>query len=324
MTVLIIASNLDRSVDRVVVALGERDVPVFRMDCAEFPQKIRLSADLSGGRWSGHLATVARRVELEDVRSVWYRSPTQFLFAEGMSDAERLHAEREARIGLGGVVVSLPGQVNHPHRVAAATKPVQLIAASKSGMNVLSTRITNCGGSAREFASNEPDQVVTKLFVNGITENCRPMVGHTHLVTVEDLADTRGIETTAHQFQRFVRKRYDLRVVAIGSVMFAVAIYPLSPAARIDFRSDYRSLRHESVELSAELKVCVRKLMSQLGLAFGCLDFVVDHDGVAHFLEVNPTGQYGWLESEAGIPVTSTLATLLSATNTPQVDSENV
>lgn len=45
---------------------------------------------------------------------------------------------------------------------------------------------------------------------------------------------------------------------------------------------------------------------------FGCLDFVVDQFGVHHFLEINPTGQFGWLEAIVGVPITEALAELLA------------
>lgn len=316
MTVLIVAQELDRTVDGVVAALADRAVPVFRMDCSWFPQRLELNAELVGGQWRGYLAASDRRVDLEDVRAVWYRSPSQFSFPAGMSEPERMHAEREARIGLGGVLMSLPGQVNHPHRVAAATKPWQLAVAGKCGLPVPRTRIVNRAEAVQDFVAAAPGDVICKLFVNGLTEQGRSMVGHTHMVSQSDVADLRGISTTAHQLQHFVHKTSDLRVVVIGKDAFGVAIHPLSEAARVDFRSDYRALRHERVEISAALESDIHALMERLGLVFGCIDFSVDFTGSAHFLEVNPTGQFGWLEGTTGVPITDTLADFLARSPT--------
>ncbi len=313
MTVLVLAQELDRAVDGVVSALADLDVPVFRADCSWFPQRLTLDAELDDGRWRGYLATAHRRLELADVRSIWYHSPSPFVFPAGMSQAEQRHAEQEARIGLGGVLTSLPVlQVNHPHRVAAATKPWQLTVAAACGLPVPGTRIVNRAEAAREFVAGAGGEVVSKLFANRVDEEGRAKVGHTHLLTAADLADLRGIDTTAHVLQRFVDKHYDLRVVAAGERLFPVAMYPNSAAARIDFRSDYRALRHEVVELPPAVAAGVRALMAELGLVFGCLDFVVDHSGVHHYLEVNPGGVYGWLEALAGVPITEVLAELLA------------
>lgn len=179
MTVLVVSQELDRTADAVVAALSDREVPVFRMDCSWFPQRLALDAELRAGQWYGHLMTDDRCVDLGEVCAVWYRTPSQFVFPIGMSEAEHQHAEREARIGLGGVLMSLPMQVNHPHRVAAATKPWQLMVAAACGLSVPTTRIVNRASAARDFVSTAPGEVVRKLFVNGLVERGRSMVGHT-------------------------------------------------------------------------------------------------------------------------------------------------
>jgi hypothetical protein len=69
-TVLILGRDLDPSADRLVEALGERDVPVFRTDLAAFPQALTLDARLGPGGWDGVLATPHREVRLREIRSV--------------------------------------------------------------------------------------------------------------------------------------------------------------------------------------------------------------------------------------------------------------
>ena len=101
MTVVIFAQDHDAPVDQVVLALAELDVPVFRADLSWFPRKLAVEARFDGGRWSGVLSTPSRSVNLGDIRSVWYRNPCAFGFPDGMSDVERAHAHREARLGWG-------------------------------------------------------------------------------------------------------------------------------------------------------------------------------------------------------------------------------
>lgn len=109
----------------------------------------------------------------------------------------------------------------------------------------------NRAEAVREFVAATSGEVVSKLFVNGLVEQGQSQVGHTRLLSAADLADLRGVDATAHQLQQLVNKRCDVRVVVVGERIFPVAIYPTSEAARIDFRSDYRALRHEETELPA-------------------------------------------------------------------------
>jgi hypothetical protein len=125
MTVLILAAEFDVTADQMVLALLDREVPICRVDTAWFPAHLHIEARLRGDRWRGQLRTPGHDIELDGLRSIWYRSPTTYQFPPELSDAERQHAFLEAKYGLGGVLSSLPVLwVNHPARVAAASKPV--------------------------------------------------------------------------------------------------------------------------------------------------------------------------------------------------------
>jgi len=158
MTVLILAGEFDVSADQMVLALREPGVPVCRVDTAWFPLQLSIDAELREGRWQGHLRTPGRDVELEGLRSIWYRSPTTFQFSSELSGAESHHAFLEAKYGLGGILSSLPVLwVNHPARAAAASKPVQLATAARCGLTVPGTLITNELGAVRRFAAQRSD-----------------------------------------------------------------------------------------------------------------------------------------------------------------------
>ncbi len=75
---MILARDLNLSADRLVQALGEREVPVFRTDLATFPRELTLDARLGPSGWDGVLATEHRELRLTDIRSVWYRHPSHF------------------------------------------------------------------------------------------------------------------------------------------------------------------------------------------------------------------------------------------------------
>ena len=48
-----------------------------------------------------------------------------------------------------------------------------------------------------------------------------------------------------------------------------------------------------------------------LGPVYGALDFVITQSGERVLLEINPTGQYGFVENATGVPLTAQLADLL-------------
>jgi glutathione synthase/RimK-type ligase-like ATP-grasp enzyme len=65
--------------------------------------------------------------------------------------------------------------------------------------------------------------------------------------------------------------------------------------------------------LPAAVEQATRRLMQRLGLYFGAADFLVDADDRHIFLELNPAGEWGWLQRDLGFPIAEAIAeTLLS------------
>ncbi|RKT85588.1 ATP-grasp ribosomal peptide maturase, SAV_5884 family [Saccharopolyspora antimicrobica] len=316
MTVVIFADEADAPVDAVVRTLTRRGVPVFRADTSWFPDRLVLDAELRASRWVGSLTTEHRSVALEDIRSIWYCSPTPFRFPPGMAPQWRTHAAREAKFGFGGVLSALPVLwVNHPNRAADAMyKPLQLVTAAACGLTVPDTLVTNAPTAVRRFAETVETGVVQKSFAaNILTEDDKLKIAFTRRLDEAALADLDGIGLTAHQIQQWVDKDYEARVVVVGERVFTIAIHAHSPAARVDWRADFDALRYEWIPTPAEVRRGVRAYMDALGLAYAAFDFSVNRAGCWVFLESNGAGRYGWLENQTGAPITEALADLLQA-----------
>ncbi|MGH3468425.1 MAG: ATP-grasp ribosomal peptide maturase [Thermocrispum sp.] len=312
MSVLVLADDYDPSADAMVRSLHDRDAVVHRVNTAWFPGQLSMSAELAGGRWSGCLRTPYRTIELDGITAVWVRSPKAFNFPAEMSAAERGFANLEAKYGFGGVLTSLPALwVNQPARAAGANfKPVQLTTAARCGLTVADTVITNDPQAVREFAAG--GRTVSKVLgANTIVEDGGRKLGYTRVLDAADLDDLRGVDTTTHLFQRWAPKMHEARVIVVGDQLTAVAIHAGSAAGYVDWRIDYDSLRYDLIEPPESVAAAIRAVMAELGLVYGAFDFVCGSDGWT-FLEVNPGGQFGWLEDATGAPITGQLADLLA------------
>src|SRR5699024_10681322 len=269
-----------------------------------FPQHMSVAARFHQGRWQGTLTTPQHHVDLEGVRSVWYRAPSKFALP-AMSPAHRHHAHTEAKLGLGGVLLSLPAAwLNPPGAHAdAGYKPLQLAAAARSGLTVVDTIITNSAHTVRSFTEQAgANGVVTKMLgaPTLVDDHGQRRVAFTDHVTQDTLGDLAGIESTAHQFQHWVPKAAEARVIVVGQRLFAATIHAHSPEGTLDWRRDYDGLSYDTVDPPEGVQQGVHALMATLGLVYGALDFVITPDGQWVFLEINPGGQYGWLEQHAG------------------------
>lgn len=319
--ILVLAEESDRTADGVILGLTERGEAVVRLDLSWFPQRLALDAEFRTGRWQGVLRTEHHEVDLAAIRSVWVRSPTSFRLPDGLTPVEADYSRREAKLGLGGVLLALPGVlwVNRPDLAARAVyKPLQYSVAARMGLTVPPTIVTNCAPAVLRFARSAPVGVVQKpLSTNLIFEDGQYKMGYTHLLTDADLADLRGVDTTAHHLQEWVPKVTECRAVVVGEDIFCVAIHANSEQAYVDYRADFKANSYEQIELPEPTLQSMRLFMAELGLVYGAFDLVLGppHDGSDHdvsFLECNPGGQYQFLEIMAGVPITQSLIDVLA------------
>ncbi|MFF1817684.1 ATP-grasp ribosomal peptide maturase [Kribbella sp. NPDC058245] len=301
----------DPTADLVIEELNERDVPVVRFDSSDFPTSLGISADINGLRgWRGWLRTPSRLADLTAVRSLYFRRPNDFDFSRLDPQAARF-AAAQARFGLGGLLADLPGclYVNHPNAIADAEyKPVQLSAAAAAGLRVPPTIITNDPAEALAFARGVGRIIYKPLYIG-----MHDLDGEPASIWVKEVSPTEldeSIAGTMHLFQARCDKVADLRVTVMGDQVFCVKILTENPDL-LDWRYDYDQLSYSVVEPPAGLIDGMRAYMKRFDLVFGCFDFAVPREGAPVFLECNPNGQWGWLEDETGLPMTSALADLL-------------
>ncbi|GIG63695.1 ATP-grasp ribosomal peptide maturase [Longispora fulva] len=310
MTILIISARGDWSAEVVADQLAARGVDCIRIDPGEFPRDARLAARLGAG-WSGTFTgNGGPRLALEDVTAVYYRRPSDFTMPDGMSGPELGFARSQARVGVGGVLASLPVKwINHPGALADVEyKPRQLAAAADVGFIVPPTLITNDAAAVREFAEATGDLVVKPLADPIVAEAGDYTPVWTRRVTAADLVDLAGVETTAHLFQAWVPKAFEVRLTVVGRRLFPAAIHAGSDAARVDWRADYDSLTYETIACPAPVVASVARFQQRFGLIYGAYDFVVTPDARWVFLECNGGGQFGWLTEELDLPIPAAIA----------------
>jgi len=74
---------------------------------------------------------------------------------------------------------------------------------------------------ARTFYETCQGQVVLKAVSRGAIEGEKRRFIYTSQVQPEHLAALEGVRVTAHLFQEYLPKRFDLRVVVIGRISFS-------------------------------------------------------------------------------------------------------
>lgn len=300
-TVLVLTDHEDHTSDLVVAALRDRDVRVMRLDPGSGP--VHLDAVLTVDGWRGVVADGHRAARLEDIVGVLWRWPTPPAGHPGIPDpGRRKWAAREDTLGLYGVLKALPVRwVNHPDRAAAAnSKPGQLVTASACGLPVPRTLITGSGQAVRAWAAEHGDVLYKAFHAQGADQDAMVTASR---VSRADLPDELG---AVSMFQQVIRGD-NVRLTMVGLSPYAVAI---SGTDELDWRPVQDKLTYTPTDVPSDVLDAIRKFMGRLGLEYGAFDFIVTGNGWL-FLEINPTGMYGWIEIRTGLPISAAIAARL-------------
>jgi glutathione synthase/RimK-type ligase-like ATP-grasp enzyme len=301
---LILTQPHDVTADVIFNKMTDDGLPVVRFDTGTFPQRARLTVRWQDGVSRAVLDTGDGLVDLDTLRSVWYRRPAEFSFSAGMEDDTVPFARAEARQGLSGALLTSGARWMNwpPAESVAGFKLVQLQYATRLGLLTPETLVTNEPDEAREFldAENSGQETIYKRLSNQLlyTEDGRLTSFQTEKIDAEARKRLEHVAVTPCLFQRYVPKAYEIRATVVGAQVFAASVQSQdSDAGAVDWRMDTQLSWH-GYELPATVERQLRDLVAGLGLLFGAIDLIRRPDGEYVFLEVNPSGQWAWFDPE--------------------------
>ena len=319
MTVLIITHSQDNeSIPLVIKAIEEQGGKAFRFDTDRFPTELRLDVHYGKGTERLILTFEQEKLDLREVAAVWYRRIWIGGRIPTTMDAQLREASiKESRATVQGMIASLKGFHLDPvpNIRRADNKQLQLQVAQELGLDTPRTLITNNPQAVREFAKECEEGMITKMLSSfAIYEEGKEKVVFTNPVAPEDLENLEGLRFCPMTFQEKVPKALELRTIIVGKRVFTASIdSQSSEGARNDWRRRGVALLEawKPYNLPQAVEEKLLKLMEHFGLNYGALDLILTPDGRHVFLEVNPVGEFFWLERCPGLPISKAIADIL-------------
>ena len=113
----------------------------------------------------------------------------------------------------------------------------------------------------------------------------------------ENILTEENINTVPLLAQYALKDKIDLRVTVIGDEIFAVRILSHGSGIPGDWRLIPKAdLEYEDIALTEDISQSCFLLTRRLGLSFAAIDLIETTQGI-FFIEVNPTGEWGWLST---------------------------
>jgi hypothetical protein len=303
--VLIVAPEDDVHALAVKHELEHLGRDVLVVDAAAVPDATPISFVVPSGcaaprlKLGGHV--------LDPVSGVWWRRPTPHRINELITSPDVEHYCRQAsRATFLGGLRSVCANVVNPLETweRARLKPFQLACAAECGLTVPETIVSNDPHAVRAFTERVKRTVVKTVAAWDYD------LRETRLLEPDDLTRLDSVRFAPDMFQEFVEGTYDLRVTVVGSAVFAAAVAFRNDRSAVDGRFEFAPLT--PVELEEELAHRLLRLHAMLGLVYGAYDLRRTAAGDAVFFEVNPEGQFLFVEIQTGQPIARAVASVLA------------
>lgn len=319
---LILSEPNDAHIPFLLPKLEARRAEYLWFDPGNFPAEAQISLGFNtSGLCEHRLQHQGRTVDLSRVTAVWWRRPSPVTAGAGVQDPkQRDFVERVSQRFLNGLweLLDCPWLPGKPSAERVAdNKLVQLAVAARLGFTVPQTLVTNNPGDFLDFYNEHHSSIINKSLINlnlAVGEaGDEHSVLYTRTVRRRDVVNYQSVRHSPVIFQTYVPKNLELRVTVVGTRVFAAGIDSQgSRSTRHDWRHyDDLEVRYGAYTLPSEIEQRCVRLVAELGLTYGAIDLIRTPTGEYIFLEINPNGQWGFIETLTGLPIADAIADFL-------------
>jgi glutathione synthase/RimK-type ligase-like ATP-grasp enzyme len=262
----------------------------------------------------------------DDLTAVWYRKPSFWDADPGKSYHKILDYRLKLRENMEVVnaLFKVAGKMgvycmNSAESIEYCnSKPIQLQIAHDFGLTTPEWIISSNVNEITEFINHCHDQVVIKRLSGNISYGKWSLVSQTTKYSLDEFTQRyQGYRELDYCFfvQKLIEKDYDIRITFVHNQLFPCAVYSQeNTASKIDCRLvEPQFLQHSPINLPPEISKNILALCANYDLRYAAIDFAKGVDGNYYFFEVNPCGQYLWIEEQTGMPISKKIAESLES-----------
>ncbi len=312
--VILITNTNDVTIDYVVKELKNRNIMYYRLNTDNIPNNINIDFYFENENFK--ILDLYKKIELNlhDFNSVYYRRPVinSLNYLEEVSYNEKIYLQRELFAIFEGIYKILEDKfwLNNVYRIREAENKIyQLILAKNIGFNTPETVISN------NFSTIE--KIVEKYQYNNIIKSIKNGYIDDNKVIFTSLIDGNVIKNQISMFPNFIQnnieKFCDIRCTIIGNDIFSAEILSQNEiGSKIDWRRSENILEHKKHKLPIDIELKCLELTKKLKLNYSAIDLVLDKNGKYIFLEINPNGQWAWIENILKFPISKRIVDILT------------
>lgn len=314
MSILLLTNTRDITTDLVVHEIKLRNIPFLRINSDHLGEALP-TFWFQADQPSFTLTYKGLTVDSTSITAAYLRRPLLDGLAKG-HEADVYYKFGEWRALLQAIYSELSGRwLNEPHSIELAENKVkQLQIATSLGFLIPRTVISNNPTEVAMFVARHPSiaKPLRSGSLGGSTQS--EVIFTTRLSTIAEI-DFDAINIAPFIVQEEIHKSADVRVTVVGENVFATRIDSQEyKESTVDWRrGDAREMKYSIYHLPADLAEACVSLVKAFGLRFGAIDLVLDRSQRHWFLEINPNGQWGWIQMKTGQPIAGAIVDELLA-----------
>lgn len=306
---LIVSSTYDYSTDLICYKLAKRNVHYYRLNRDEL-NKHEIILDIKNRNLYLKIDGIENVANFDSLKGVYFRAPV-FLRTQSkafLSLDEQLERSQWSAFIRNLIVFHNAIWINHPVNVyRAENKIFQLFMADRVGLKIPATLLTNTKPDMLKNKDYIVKALDTALFYD--FKNNKEMFTYSNVLSGRELNKSDFIKAPVI-IQNFLNQKIDCRITYIDGKMFPVKILLNQKGLYGDWRCQKENLVYETFSLPESIKMKLISLMKCLELKFGGIDMAI-YEGNYYFIEVNPTGEWGWLETVAHLEISDAICDAL-------------
>lgn len=293
--VLILSGLYDFSTDLVALQLQNADIPYVRLN-REHLRDYRITLDPFVPELTVHGPSGSHNIG-SDLKAVWFRQPVFLRNTPSvpLSPSEQLERSQWTAFLRGLCVFRHAAWMNFPAATyLAESKPYQLSIAASCGFQIPQTLASN---DASRIRSTFSDTLVVKSLDTVLLRDGDDCLFTYTTVNPGDELNDETVHAVPLLAQQVLEEKTDIRVTIVGDQIFAVRILSQGSGINGDWRIVPKTeIDYQDLILDDDVSERCRLLTQRLGLNFAAIDLVETPRGT-FFIEINPTGEWGWLSS---------------------------
>jgi glutathione synthase/RimK-type ligase-like ATP-grasp enzyme len=317
--ILIITNKHDITCDYVINFLKKEKIDYFRLNTEDIGNHINITLHINKNELSIFDTKKNVIINSETIKSVYFRRPKLPDFSNcEINKSEYVFLSREIKTVLSYLYGVLKDKfwINYPDYIfAAENKLKQLTVAKKIGFNIPQTIVSNSPCDVDIFVRANKHTIIKPIKTGHIDGSPEKVIFTTDISTVS--LTPESVNLCPVLLQEKIIKAVDVRVTVVGDKTFATSIFSQEHSeSKTDWRkAELPSLKHESLLLPDQIHNKCIKMTKIYNLEFSAIDLAIDRFGEYIFFEINPNGQWVWIETRTNHQICSEIVTKLNKNN---------